>query len=49
MFSSNIISGVLEVYTPEESCLDNSESHIWPVGSISRDLSNKEMIEVGTM
>ena len=43
----NIVSGVLEVYTPDESCLENPESHMWPMGSIGRDLSNKEMIEVG--
>ncbi|XP_038945503.1 zinc finger protein 157 isoform X5 [Rattus norvegicus] len=39
------LPGVLEVYTPDESCLENPESHMWPVGSISRNLSNKEMIE----
>ena len=40
------LPGVLEVYTPNESCLENAESRMWPVGSINRNLSNKEMIEV---
>lgn len=43
----NIVSDVLEVYASDKSCLENQGSHVWPMGSISRNLSNKEMIEVG--
>ncbi|XP_051018075.1 zinc finger protein 25-like [Acomys russatus] len=39
------IPGVLEVYAPDKNYLENPESHGWPVGSIGRNLSNKEMIE----
>ncbi|XP_052610287.1 zinc finger protein OBI1-like isoform X5 [Peromyscus californicus insignis] len=39
------LPGVLEVYAPDKSCLENLESRMWPVGSISRNLSNREMLE----
>ncbi|KAL1765583.1 zinc finger protein OZF-like isoform X1, partial [Sigmodon hispidus] len=37
--------GVLEVYASDKNCLENPENHVWPVGSISRNLSSREILE----